>query len=164
MADFSFDVVSQVDLQEMDNAVQQSMKEILQRYDFKGSKSAITLDKAKNEVAIVSDDEYKMKAVVDVLQGKLVKRGISLKNIEWGTVEPAAQQTVRQLVKIKQGLPQDKAKEIVKTIKDGKLKVQAQIQDQQVRVSSRDKDELQTAIALLRQRDFGVALQFTNYR
>jgi len=164
VADFSFDVVSQVDLQEMDNAVQQSMKEILQRYDFKGSKSAITLDKAKNEVAIVSDDEYKMKAVVDVLQGKLVKRGISLKNIEWGTVEPAAQQTVRQLVKIKQGLPQDKAKEIVKTIKDGKLKVQAQIQDQQVRVSSRDKDELQTAIALLRQRDFGVALQFTNYR
>ena len=164
MAEFSFDVVSQVDLQEVDNAVQQSMKEILQRYDFKGSKSKIDLDKTKNEIVIVSDDDYKMKAVVDVFQGKLIKRGISLKNIEWGTIEPSAQQTVRQTVKIKQGLAQDKAKDVVKAIKDGKYKVQVQIQGEQLRVSSKSKDDLQTVMAMIRQRDFGTALQFTNYR
>jgi hypothetical protein len=164
MADFSFDVVSKVELQEVDNAIQQAMKEILQRYDFRGSKSSIALDKGKNEITIVSDDEFRMKAVVDLLQGRFVKRSVPLKNIDWGSCEPAGGNTVRQLVKIKQGIEQEKAKEIAKAIRDTKIKVQPQIQGDQLRVSGKSKDALQEVIVFIKGQDFGVGLQFTNYR
>ncbi len=164
MADFSFDAVSKVNLQEVDNAVQQAMKEILQRFDFKGSQSQITLDKQKNELTIISDDDYKLKTVVDLFQGKLVKRGVSLKSLEWNKVEPASGQTVRQVVKLIQGIPQEKAKEIVKAIKDTKLKVQPQIQADQIRFTSRSKDDLQEVMAILKRGEWGVSLQFTNFR
>ncbi len=162
--DFSFDVVSKVDLQEVSNAVQQASKEIATRFDFRGSASKIELREKELELILTSDDEHKMKSVVDILETKLVRRGVAVKAIEFGRVEPAAGGTVRQVAKIQQGIPSEKAKEIVKAIKDRKLKVQASIQSDQVRVSGRAKDELQTAIALLKERDFGLPLQFTNYR
>ncbi len=165
MADlFSFDVVSKVDMQEVKNAIDQALKEITQRFDFKGTKTELTLKEKEMELVIVSDDEYKLKSVVDIVRGKLVKRNVSVRAFTFGAVEPALGGLVRQVAKIQSGLAMEKAKEIVKEIKDGKLKVQAQIQADQVRVQSKSKDELQTAIAFLKKKDFGIDLQFTNYR
>ena len=159
-----FDVVCNVDLQEVSNAVNQAMKEIQQRFDFKGSKSSIELDKGKAVITLISDDETKLKSVIDILQSKLVKRSISLKALSYGKLEQAAGSTVRQVVTLQQGIPQDKAKEMVKLIKDLKLKVNAEIQKDQVRVRGKKIDDLQTIIAKLKEKDFGIALQFTNYR
>ncbi len=162
--DFSFDVVSKVDLQEVANAVQQASKEITTRFDFRGSASQIELRDKELEIVLISDDEHKMKSVVDILETKLVRRGVAVKALEYGRIEPAAGGTVRQVAKIQQGIPSEKAKEIVKAIKDRKLKVQASIQADQVRVAGRSKDDLQSAMAIVRERDFGLPLQFTNYR
>jgi hypothetical protein len=161
---FSFDVVSEVNMQELRNAIDQATKEIKQRFDFKDSKTEITLKEKEKELMVVSDDEYKLKAVQEIIKGKCVKRGVSLRAFTYGTVEPALSGTVRQIAKIQSGLASEKAKEITKAIKDSKLKVQAQIQGEQVRVLSKSKDELQAAIALLRGKDFGIDLQFTNFR
>lgn len=162
--DFSFDVVSKVDLQEVANAVQQAGKEIATRFDFRGSASRIDLREKELELVLVSDDEHKLKSVIDILETKLVRRGVAVKALDWGRVEPAAGGTVRQVAKIQQGIPSEKAKEIVKAIKDRKLKVQASIQADQVRVTGRSKDELQGAMSIVREGDFGLPLQFTNYR
>jgi hypothetical protein len=162
--DFSFDVVSKVDLQEVLNAVQQASKEIATRFDFRGSKSKIEWNEKELQLTLTSDDEHKLKSVVDILETRLVKRGIAVKSLDFQKIEPAANTTVRQLVKIQQGISSEKAKEIVKAIKDQKIKVQASIQADQVRVTGRAKDDLQAVQTLLRGRDFGVPLQFTNYR
>ena len=165
MADeHSFDIASKVDLQEVLNAVQQATKEISQRFDFKGSKSSIDLNKDKHEITLVSDDELKLKTVVDILQTKLVKRGVSLKALQYGKIDQAAGNTVRQLVTLQQGIPVDKAKEIVKLIKDTKMKVQAEIQKDQVRVKAKKIDDLQALIALLREKELGIHIDFINYR
>ena len=163
MAENSFDIVSKVDLQEVSNAIQQALKEIHQRYDLKDSKSNIELE-GKDAIILTSADDYKLKAVTDVLQSKLVKRGVPLKALDYGKIEPAAGSTVRQRVAMQQGISTEKAREIVKHIKDSKKKVQASIQGDTVRVSSKDRDTLQEIIALLRQKDFGIDMQFTNYR
>lgn len=160
----SFDVVSRVDMQEVKNALDQTMKEIRQRFDFKGSKTDLTLDEKDNKLTVLSDDEYKLKAVLDILKGKFVKRGVSLRAMTYGALEPALGGTVRQVITIQSGLADDKAKAISKEIRDGKFKVQAQIQGEQIRVQSKSKDELQAVIAFLRQKDFGIDLQFVNYR
>ena len=160
--EFSFDVVSKTDLQEVANAIQQAQKELAQRFDFKGSKSSIEL--AAEEIILSSDDEGKLRSVKDIVETKLVKRKVSLKALDYGTVEQAAGATVRQKAKIVQGIETEKAKAIVRTIKDAKLKVQASIQSDQVRVVGRSKDDLQKAMALVRENDFGIPLQFTNYR
>ena len=159
----SFDIVSKVDEQEVDNAVNQAIKEMSQRYDFKGSKSEIKWEK-KEEVTIIADDDYKLKAVIDILQTKLAKRGVSLKSLEYGKVEDASGGLKRQVIKILQGIPQDKAKEISKFIKELKLKVEAQIQGDQLRISGKKIDDLQEAIGSLREKDFKIALQFVNMR
>jgi hypothetical protein len=165
MADTSsFDIVSKVDLQEVDNAMNQARKEIIQRYDFKGSKSSIELKQKEMEIVLISDDDFKMKAVVDILQSKFVKRSVPLKALTYGVVEPAAGSTVRQVIKLQNGIDKENAKLITKMIKDSKLKVQAQIMDDQVRVSGKSKDDLQSVMALLRQADLKFAIQFTNYR
>lgn len=165
MADeHSFDIVSKVDLQEVSNAVQQAMKEISQRFDFKGSKSNIELDKTKNEISVLSDDEYKLKSVADILQGKLVKRKVSLKSLIYGKVEPALSGTVKQTINLQQGIPVEKAKEIIKIIKDTKLKVQSEIQKDQIRVKAKKIDDLQSAISFLKEKDFGIHIEFVNYR
>ena len=161
-AENSFDIVSKIEMTEVTNAVTQAMKEISQRFDFKGSKSNITQE--KDALVVLSDDEYKLKSVIDILQGKLVKRGVPVKNLTYGKVEPALGGTVRQRLTLQQGIPTDKAKEIVKAIKDAKMKVQASIQADQVRVSGKNRDDLQAVIALLKGREFGIELQFTNYR
>lgn len=158
----SFDIVSKTDLQEVANAIQQAQKELGQRFDFKGSKSEITL--TGEELVLVSDDEMKLKSLKDIVEGRLVKRNVSLKAIDYGKVESAALGTVRQKAKIVQGIESEKAKAIVKAIKDAKIKVQASIQSDQVRVSGKNKDDLQKAIALVKGQDFGIPLQFTNYR
>jgi len=160
----TFDVVSKVDLQEVSNAVQQASKEIATRFDFRGSASKIELKDKELEVVLISDDEHKLKSVIDILETKLVRRHVAVKALDYGKVEAAAGGTVRQVAKIQQGIPSEKAKEIVKAIKDRKLKVQAAIQADQVRVSGRSKDDLQTAMATVRDGDFGLPLQFTNYR
>ena len=162
-ADNSFDIVSKVDLQEVSNAIQNALKEVHTRFDLKDSKSDIQLE-GKDALVLSSADEYKLKAVTDILHGKLVKRGVPLKALTYGTVEPAAGSTVRQRVTMQQGIPIEKAREIVKAIKDSKKKVQASIQGDTVRVSGKDRDVLQEIIALLRSRDFGIDMQFTNYR
>ena len=162
--DFSFDVVSRVDLQEVQNAVQQASKEIATRFDFRGSASKIEWNEKDLALTLTSDDEHKLKSVVDILETRLVKRGIAVKALDFGKVEPAAGATVRQIVKVQQGIPIEKAKDIVRAIKDHKLKVQASIQADQVRVTSRSKDELQAAQALIRGGEFGLPLQFANYR
>ena len=165
MADeHSFDIVSKVDLQEASNAVQQAMKEISQRFHFKNSKSNIELNKDKNEILLVSDDEFKLKSVVDILQGKLVKRNVSLKSLNFGKIEPALSGTVRQVITLQQGIPTEKAKEIVKLIKDTKLKVQTEIQKDQVRVRAKKIDDLQAVIRLLKEKDMGIHMEFANYR
>ncbi len=163
MAENSFDIVSKVDLQEVSNAIQQALKEIHQRYDLKDSKSNIELE-GKDAIILTSVDDYKLKAVNDVLQTKLVKRGVPLKALDYGKIETAAGSTVRQRIAMQQGIPTEKAREIVKAIKDTKKKVQAAIQGDTVRVSGKDRDSLQEIIAVLRQKDFGIDMQFTNYR
>jgi len=162
MPDNTFDIVSKIDLQEVSNAIQQALKEIHTRFDLKDSKSNIVLD--KEGITLTSADEFKLKAVNDVFQAKLVKRGVPLKGLTYGAVEPAAGSTVRQKITLQQGIPIEKAREIVKRIKDSKKKVQASIQGDLVRVSGKDRDTLQDIIALLRQSDFGIDMQFTNYR
>ncbi|MBK8727474.1 MAG: YajQ family cyclic di-GMP-binding protein [Holophagaceae bacterium] len=161
--DCSFDVVSKVDIAEVKNAVDQAMKEIGQRYDFKGSSSKIEV-KDDNQLILHADDETKLKAVVDVLQSKLHKRGVSIRAMEYGKIDPASKGTVRQEVKINQGIPVEKAKKLVALLKDAKLKVQAAIQGDQLRVSGKDKDALQEAMGLMKKNDQGLDLQFTNYR
>ena len=163
MPENTFDIVSKVDLQEVSNAIQNALKEIHTRFDLKDSKSDIKLE-GKDALILSSLDEYKLKAVNDILQSKLVKRGVPLKALTYGAVEPAAGSTVRQTVTMQQGIPTEKAKEIVRVIKDSKKKVQASIQGDLVRVSGKDRDTLQEIIALLRGRDFGIDMQFTNYR
>jgi len=159
------DVTTGVDLQEVDNAVNQTQKEIAQRYDFKGSKASIDFRRGENLLVLVADDDFKMRALFDVLQGKLIKRGVPVKNLDIGAVTPAAGDTVRREVKLKMALDGETAKKIVAVLKEAKLKkVQAAIQGDQVRVSSPSKDDLQGAIALLRGKDFGVELKFGNYR
>ena len=162
-AENSFDIVSNVELPEVTNAIQQALKEIHQRYDLKGSNSDIQFD-GKDELVLTSADEYKLKAVIDVLQSKLVKRNVSLKSLTYGKIESAASSTVRQKVKLQMGIAIEKAREIVKTIKDSKKKVQASINGDIVRVTGKDRDSLQEIIALLRNTDFGIDVQFTNYR
>ncbi|HET6466323.1 MAG TPA: YajQ family cyclic di-GMP-binding protein [Nitrospiria bacterium] len=158
----SFDIVSKTDLQEVKNAVDQASKELAQRFDFKGSKSRITLE--GTDLIVLSDDEYKLKSVQDILQSKLVKRGVSLKALSYGSVEEALGGTVRQKITLQQGISSEKAKDIAKAIRDAKFKAQTQIQGDQVRVLSKDKDELQAVIAFLKGQDFNLPLQFTNYR
>jgi uncharacterized protein YajQ (UPF0234 family) len=164
MPDNSFDVVSKIDLAEVSNAVQQALKEITQRYDLKDSKSNIELKEKDNKVILTSQDEYKLKAVTEILGQKLVKRQVPLKGLSYGTVDAAAGSTVKQEVSLQQGVPIEKAREIVKMIKDSKLKVQASIQGDFVRVSGKDRDTLQSAIKVLREHDFGIDMQFTNFR
>ena len=161
-AENSFDVVSKIDMSEVTNAVTQALKEIGQRFDFKGSKSNITQE--KDDLVIASDDEYKLKSVIDILQGKLVKRGVPTRNISYGKLEPALSGTIRQRLTLQQGIPTDKAKEVVKAIKDSKIRVQASIQSDQVRVTGKSRDDLQAVIQLLKGKDFGIELQFENFR
>jgi cyclic-di-GMP-binding protein len=165
MANASFDITSGVDLQEVDNAVNQARKEVAQRYDFKGSRAAIDFSRTENSITLTADDDFKMNALWEILQGRLVRRGVPTKNLTPGEIERAANDTVRRIVTLQQGIPTEAARDIVKFLKDNKLKkVQAAIQSDQVRVSSPSKDDLQEAIRLLREHDFGVALQFGNYR
>jgi len=165
MADSSsFDIVSEVNLQEVDNAVNQARKEIGQRYDFKGSKSSLELNQKEKNIILVSDDEFKMKSVVDILENKLIKRGIPIKALEFGPSEAAAGSTVRSVVKLRVGISKDDSRLIVKMIKDTKLRVQAQIMEDQVRVSGKNKDDLQKVIGMLREAELKFAVQFVNYR
>jgi cyclic-di-GMP-binding protein len=164
MPDNSFDVVSKVEMPEVLNAIQQTLKEVHQRYDLKDSHSTIELDEKEHKVLLASKDEFKLKAVVDVLETKLVKRQVPLKALNFGEVTPAAGSTVRQEITMQQGIPIEKAREIVKKVKDSKLKVQASIQGDFVRIAGRDRDVLQQAIKLLRESDFGIDMQFVNYR
>ena len=163
MPDNSFDIVSKIDLQEVSNAIQQAMKEITTRFDLKDSKSSIAME-GKDAIVLHSADEYKLKAINDIFQQKLVKRGVPLKGLIYGTIEPAAGSTAKQKITMQQGIPIEKAREIVKFIKDSKKKLQASIQADLVRVSGKDRDTLQEIIALLKQKDFGIDTQFTNYR
>lgn len=158
----SFDIVSKTDMQEVRNAVDQTRKELSQRFDFRGSKSSITIE--GNDLIVLSDDEYKLKSVLDILQSKMVKRGVSLKALSYGKIEEALAGTVRQKISLQQGISTDKAKEISKAIRDTKLKAQTQIQADQIRISSKSKDELQAVMEFLKDRDFSLPLQFTNYR
>jgi hypothetical protein len=161
----SFDITSTVDLQEVDNAVNQARKEVAQRYDFKGSRAAIELNQKENTLVLTADDEFKMTALWEILQTRMVRRGVPTKNLTPGPVERAANDTVRRTVTLQQGIPTEAAKDIVKFLKDNKLKkVQASIMADQVRVTSPSKDELQEAMRQLREHDFGCALQFGNYR
>lgn len=160
----SFDVTSTVDMQEVRNAVNQAMKEIGQRFDFKGSKSEVTFKENDKILEVIADDDFKLKAVIDILKGKCVKRNVSLKALNYGKVEQALGGTIRQHITVQSGIVDEKAKAIVKSIKEKKFKAQAQIQGDQVRVQSKSKDELQAVIGFLKQQDFGIDLQFVNYR
>jgi len=160
----SFDIVSEVNLQEVDNAVHQARKEIGQRYDFKGSQSSLELNVKEHLLTLLSDDEFKMRSVIDILQEKLIKRGVPVKALDYGKVEPAAGGTVRQVIRLRVGIDADNARLLVRMIKDTKLKVQAQIMEDQVRVSGRNKDDLQAVIAKVRGADLSFAVQFRNYR
>jgi uncharacterized protein YajQ (UPF0234 family) len=165
MADTSsFDIVSEVNLQEVDNAINQARKEIGQRYDFKGSKSSIELNQKEKTLTLISDDDFKLKSVIDILQNKLIKRGVPIKALDYGTVEPAANTTVRQIIKLRVGIDKDNARLLVKMIKETKLRVQAQIMEDQVRVSGKNKDDLQAIIKLVREAELKFAVQFANYR
>ncbi len=161
-SNYSFDIVSEVNMQEVDNAINQTLKEIGQRYDFKGTKTQIEL--GKDEIKIVSDDEYKLNAVIDVLKGKFIRRGVSPKALELGKIEIASLGSARVIAKIVKGISTEKAKKIVAEIKASKIKVQTQIMDNQLRITGKDKDDLQAAIQLVKSKDFGIDLQFTNYR
>ncbi len=161
----TFDITTSVDLQEVDNAIHQAQKEIAQRYDFKGSKASIEFQRAAGKIILVADDDYKMRALVDILQTKLIKRNVPMKNLDLGEVKPAGHDTVRREITLKMALDVDTAKKVVAAIKEAKMKkVTAAIQAEQVRVSSASKDELQAVMALLRGQDFGVELKFGNYR
>jgi uncharacterized protein YajQ (UPF0234 family) len=160
----SFDIVSEVNLQEVDNAIQQARKEIAQRYDFKGSVSSIEFAQKEKTITTISDDDFKLKSVVDILQNKLIKRSVPVKALEYGTVEPAAGGTVRQVIRLRVGIEKEDARTIVKLIKDSKLRVQAQIMDDQVRVSGKSKDDLQQVMNIIRKAELHFATQFTNYR
>jgi uncharacterized protein YajQ (UPF0234 family) len=161
----SFDVTSTVDLQEVDNALNQARKEVVQRYDFKGSKAAIEFSRTDNTITLVADDEFKMEALWEIVQGRMVKRSVPVKNLTLGEIERGGNDTVRRVVTLQQGIPSDTAKAIVKFLKDRKLKkVQAAIQADQVRISSPSKDELQAVMQLLHAEDFGISLQFGNRR
>ena len=160
--DSSFDIVSKVDMPEVDNAIQQAQKELANRFDFKNSKSSIKLEVDK--IILISDDDFKLTNVVDILESKLVKRGVSLKALEFGKAQPAAGDTVRQEVKLVQGIAQEKAKLINKVLKDNKIKVASSIQGEEIRVTGKNKDDLQAVMTLLRKEDFGIELQFINYR
>ena len=161
----SFDVTTGVDLQEVDNAVNQAQKEVAQRYDFKGSKATIEFKRAEEQILLVADSDFQMTALWDIVQSKLIKRGVSVKNLDEGEIKQAAGDTVRREIKLKTALDVETAKKVAAAIKDAKLKkVQASIQGDQVRVQSPSKDDLQDAIALLRKGDFGVELKFGNYR
>ena len=164
MPDNSFDIVSKIEMPEVHNALQQALKEIHQRYDLKNSHSGIEFNEKDGKLVLTSQDEFKLKAVVDILESKLVKRKVPLKGLSYGEIVPAAGSTVRREVTLQQGIATEKAREIVKKVKDSKLKVQASIQGDFVRVSGRDRDVLQSAIKLLRETDFGIDMQFTNYR
>src|SRR5437667_3063009 len=164
MPDNTFDIVSKIELPEVSNAVQQTLKEVQQRYDLKNSHSQIELQEKENKILLQSQDEYKLKAVIEILEQKLVKRKVPLKGLIFGTVTPAAGSTVRQEISLQQGIPIEKARDIVKVIKDSKKKVQAAIQGDLVRISGKDRDTLQEVMALLRSSDFGIDMQFTNYR
>lgn len=158
----SFDIVSKVDMQEVDNAVNQTIKEIAQRYDFKGSKSEITQE--KDTVKLLSEDDFRLKAIIDILQSKFIKRGISVKALQYGKVENASGGMVRQIITIQQGISKEKGKEINNVIKETKLKVQSQIQDDQLRITGKNIDDLQEVIQLLKGKDLGIELQFVNFR
>lgn len=161
----SFDITSNVDLQEVDNALNQARKEVAQRYDFKGAKASIDFDPKDSKLVLVADDEFKVNALWEIVSTRLVRRNVPVKNLTRGSAEPAANSTVRQEITLQQGIPSEKAKDIVKFLKDSKLKrVQASIQGDQLRVTSPSKDDLQEAMRLLRDQDFGLALQFGNYR
>jgi uncharacterized protein YajQ (UPF0234 family) len=164
MPDNTFDIVSKIELPEVNNAIQQALKEIQQRYDLKNSHSSIELKEKENQILLQSQDEFKLKAVTEILEQKLVKRKVPLKGLTFGAVTPAAGSTVRQEVSLQQGIPIEKAREIVRVIKDSKKKVQAAIQGDFVRVSGRDRDTLQEVMQVLRGTDFGIDMQFTNYR
>src|SRR2546430_1899324 len=164
MPDNSFDVVSKIEMPEVLNAVQQALKEVQQRFDLKDSHSNIEVNEKDNKILLHSKDEYKLKAVVDILQSKLIKRHVPLKCLSYGEIIPSAGSTVKQEISLQQGIEIEKAREIVKKMKDSKLKVQASIQGDFVRVASKDRDTLQSAIKLLRDTDFGIDMQFTNYR
>ena len=160
----TFDIVSKVDMAEVKNAVNQAMKEITQRYDFKGTNSDIELNEKEHTLVLATASEFTLRSLNDVLQQKLVRRGVSLKALSYGKIEPAAKDSVRQTVTLQQGIPQEKAKEIIKLIKEAKLKVQASINGDFVRVAGKDRDTLQQVIALLKQKDFDIDMQYTNYR
>jgi cyclic-di-GMP-binding protein len=161
----SFDITSTVDLQEVDNAVNQVRKEVAQRYDFKGSTAEVEYDKETGSLTLLADDEYKLTALIDILQSKLIKRGVPIRNLDYGKVETASAGKARQVITLQQGISTEKGKEIVKAIKNGGFKkVQAQIQDDQVRVQSPSIDELQAVITMLKQEDFGLELSFGNFR
>lgn len=160
--DVSFDVVSKVDMQEVDNAINQTKKEISQRYDFKNSKTEVSIE--DNDLKITTDNEFMLKNAIDILQSKLIRRQVAIKNLEYGKVEPASGGLVRQIIKIKQGIETEKAKEMVKDIKSSKLKVQTQIMEDQLRVSGKNKDDLQAVIGFLKEKDYNIELQFVNYR
>jgi uncharacterized protein YajQ (UPF0234 family) len=164
MPENTFDIVSKIDLNEVSNAIQQASKEVQTRYDLKDSKSSLELNEKENKILLASADEYKLKSVVEILGQKLVKRGVPLKGLQYGDITPASHNSVRQEITLQQGIATEKAKEIIKVIKDSKLKVQASIQADTVRVSGKDRDVLQQVIALLRGKDFGIDMQFTNYR
>lgn len=165
MANFSFDVTTGVDLQEVDNAVNQAMKEVAQRYDFKGTNCTIELDRADAVVRLDADDEYRLNAVRDILRGRLAKRGVPLRNLDPGEVEHGSLGRARQEIKLQQGIPSETAKKVVKSVKELKLKkVQVAIQGDELRVSSPSKDDLQEVMSFLRQEDFGVEFSFGNYR
>ena len=161
----SFDISTGADLQEVDNAVNQALKEIAQRYDFKGTHCTIDFDRAKAEIRLAADDEFRMEALTDVLQSRMIKRGVPVKNLDLGELEPATGQSVRRTIRLTQGIPADAAKKIVKAVKDGGFKkTQASIQGDEIRVTSPSRDELQAVIAALRAQDFGIELKFGNYR
>ena len=163
-AENSFDIVSKVDVQEVRNAIDQATKEVRARFDLKDSKSEIKLEDEDKVLQLASENEYKLKAVIEILQQKMVKRGIPLKNLDYGKVEPATGSSVRQKITLQQGIPSEKAKDIVRLIKDSKKKVQATIQGDTVRITGKDRDTLQEVIVLLKGKDFGIDMQFTNYR
>lgn len=163
-SDFSFDIVSQVDLQEVDNAINQAMKEIKTRFDFKGSKSNLAFNREEKKITFLGDDDLKLKNLIDILEGKLAKRGVSVKSLKYGVSEKALDGLVRQTAEVIQGIPQEKAKEIVKRIKELKLKVQPSIQSDQIRVAGKSKDELQDIIQFIKGLNLDLPLQFTNYR
>lgn len=160
--DASFDVVSEVDMQEVNNAVNQTLKELTQRYDFKGSKSTVEIE--GNSVKILTEDDMRLKSIIDILQSKFIRRGVSIKNLDYGKSENASGGMVRQSITVKQGIESDVAKKLTKDIKDSKIKVQTQFMDDQLRVSGKKIDDLQAVIALLKEKDCGLELQFKNFR